>query len=102
MRGAARAAAALCPAAGATTLAGRLRQPRSWCRLGEGGLDHAFLGEFVASQVGDHTSIAEHIDAVAVAQLFGLGRVPQEGATTGGLPSDQLINLDLRSDVHAA
>ena len=46
----------------------------------EGGLDDLLLRQLVAAEIGDDAAVAEDIDVVAIVQLFGFGRVPEECA----------------------
>src|ERR1700761_3100456 len=69
--------------------------------LPEGGVDLLFLGDLLARQLGDDGAVAEHIDAVAMHQFIGLGRVPEEGAPRARLAADQVINLLAGGDVDA-
>src|ERR1700732_1327155 len=68
----------------------------------KGRLDDPFLAEFVAPQIGNDPAIAEHIHVIAILEFFHLGGVPEERATSGGLRVDQVINLELGTDIDAA
>src|SRR4051812_27149272 len=65
------------------------------CRLGEGGLDHALLGEVAAREVGDDAPVAEHIDVVAMLELVHFRRVPEECPSALGLGPNHIVDLDL-------
>src|SRR3569832_800177 len=60
--------------------------------LREGGLDHSFLGELIAPQIGDDRAVAEDIDVVALLQFVGFGGVPEEGPPGTGLLRDQIVD----------
>ena len=38
------------------------------------------------SELGDDAAVAEHVDAVAIVELVGLGGVPEEGAAGAAPP----------------
>src|SRR6478672_8640605 len=78
-----------------------LRARSSRC-LGEGRLDHLLLSELAAIQLCDDAAVAEHIDVVAIVQLFRFGGVPQEGTTGSGFRPDQFIDFELGADIDAA
>src|SRR5260221_13109836 len=75
---------------------------RSYCFLGEGGLDDILLTHLVARQIGDYAPAAKNIDSVAIHELIGLRRVPQEGATFTRFGGDQFVDLELGADIDAA
>ena len=53
-------------------------------------------------QVGHDRAVAKDVDVVAVLQLVGLGRVPDERAARLGLGADDGVDLALGADVDAA
>src|SRR3954470_23459124 len=60
---------------------------------GERGMDDALLRQFVAREMGDNRAVAKHIDPVAVLQLLGFGRIPEESAPPRRLLADQIVDL---------
>src|SRR5689334_5108998 len=54
--------------------------PRASRDLLERGLDHLFLAELAASEIGDYAAVAEDVDVVAILQFVDFRRVPEEGA----------------------
>ena len=80
---AARAAGARAPSRPATRQARAAREAmRRPCSAGlaERGLDDLLLRQLAAAEFGDDAAVAEDVDAVAIVELVGLGRVPEEGA----------------------
>ena len=47
-------------------------------------------------------ALAEHVQPVAIIQLFHFSRVPNKGTTLLGLAADQLIDLLFGADIDAA
>src|SRR5438552_1621351 len=71
-------------------------------RLRERGLNDLLLGEFIAPKIGDDGAVAKDIDVIALFQLVGLGRVPEEGPPGAGFLGDEIIDFELGADVDAA
>ena len=65
-------------------------------------LDHLLLGDVVGAEFGDDAAVAEHVDAVAIVELFGLRGVPQERAAGARLRADEVVDLELGAVVDAA
>src|SRR4051794_7417759 len=71
-------------------------------RIAEGGLDDLLFGQLVARQIGHDAAVLEDIDVVAIVELFGFGRVPEEGASAARLLAHEIVDLQLGTDVDAA
>src|SRR5882672_11393057 len=71
-------------------------------RIAERGLDDLFLRQFVASEIGDDPAVLEHINVVAIVELFGFGGVPEEGAALARLLAHEVVDFELGADVDAA
>src|SRR6478736_5059876 len=70
--------------------------------LQEGGLNYPFLGQFVPTEIGDDATVLEDVDMVAIVELLGLGRIPDEGAAVIRLLAYEVVDLELGADVDAA
>src|SRR5690349_12991459 len=92
------------PAAGAGPAAGAVAASSGGKRvgLGEGGLEHPLLAQGGVVDLGGDAAAVEDVDAVAVVQLLGLGRVEQDALAGLGLGADAAEQLALGADVDPA